>query len=689
MLKTTLSALLCGLGALPLDALADEPVSQAVIVAGKKEAVVKKVDKTVYDVANTARAANGTAQDVLQATPGVSVTAAGQIAVKGNSQVTVLVDGKPAAMLAGDERTVALQTMSGSDIASVEVITSPSAAYAANGGAILNIVLKHDRKLGTRGRIQASAADHGLWNAGASGEMNQEKLSINGSVALRRDGNQKYRSSTVDWNNPVSGRIGETVQTSEVFVHRRVETGTLDINYALTDADNLNLSMRHNSRRSRPYFDVLNKVSVGSEETIFHRISLGPNEQSDNVASLSYNHQRQDSALKAMVQRSKTTTLIDKSYRDLFAESALVPGYSRGATRSGRRLNQATVDWSGTSDSGQWGIGLDIQEKVDDLFNYQALINPVSGAETPDPETTNAYGVKGIMSAAYVTNQIRYEDWKLLIGGRAERMVLRVSPAGGMTERAHWNAFNPSLNLKYAIDETAELTLGYRRSLQMPDSRDFNPFSTYVDAQNLSRGNPSLQPQLLATWEIGTDVEIGNLSSNVTGVYRTSRDTVTDARSFADDVLITSKQNGGRARSIGLTASLDWKSDAHLSLGLDGGVFNVVLQTPDLGSIVRQQDVSGYLNVRAKSAVGQDDLELDAHVQSSAITPLGRLGSNSSVNVTWKRKLSNTLNLTVNANDIFDGSKRTYRTDTSTFRLSGFDHFVGRRLVVGFIKKFE
>jgi hypothetical protein len=99
--------------------------------------------------------------------------------------------------------------------------------------------------------------------------------------------------------------------------------------------------------------------------------------------------------------------------------------------------------------------------------------------------------------------------------------------------------------------------------------------------------------------------------------------------------------------------------------------------------------MSGYLNVRVAYSAGHDDVSLDAHGQSAGITPLGRFGPTSGVNLTWKHALSKTLGLTVNANDLFDGSSRAYRTDTGTFRQTGFDHFVVRRIYVGFVKKIE
>ncbi|MFZ6722514.1 TonB-dependent receptor [Undibacterium sp. Ji49W] len=683
-----LSVFLFVLIALPVEAHAEDPASPTVIVTGKKESVVKKIDKTVYDVSNMPRAANGSAQDVLQATPEVSVTAGGQISVKGNTQVTVLVDGKPTAMMSGDERAVALQTMSGTDIASIEVITNPSAAYNANGGAILNIVLKRNRKPGARGQIQGSATDQGLWNVGMSGDMSGKDISVHGNLAFRRDGTLKFRQSAVDWNNSLSGQAGQTIQTSEVFVRRVVESAALGVDYALSDADSLSLSMRYNNRRSRPLFDVLNQNRTAAAEAIYHRISYGPNEQSDDSASLSYSHQDNGAALKAMLQHSDTVGLIDKSYRDVFVVPVHETGYSHGATRSARHLSQATLDWSRASEHGQWGVGLDIQDKTDDLSNYQASVYPATGTEVPDPNTSNGYTVKTRLSAVYLTDQINYGKWEALLGGRVERMALSVNPANGNMQTRYGQAFNPSVHLKYAASDQTDLTFSFRRSLQRPDPRDLNPFTTYVDAQNLNRGNPDLKPQILNSWELATNVEAEHLSGNLAAFYRSSSDTVTDARSIdTGNVLLTSKQNGGQARSVGITGSLDWTPDTKLSMGIDVGVYRVMLDTPDLNVLVRQDGISGYMNFRATYSSGQDKVSLDANGQAAGITPLGRYGATSSVNLSWKHELSKTLSLTVNANDIFDGSKRSYRTDASTFRQVGFDHFVTRRIYVGFVKK--
>ncbi len=83
----------------------------------------------------------------------------------------------------------------------------------------------------------------------------------------------------------------------------------------------------------------------------------------------------------------------------MFIVPASPADYNRGATRLARHLDQATLDWSGPSEYGKWGMGLDVQDKVDNLYNYQASVDPSTGAETADPDTTNGYAVKTTLTA--------------------------------------------------------------------------------------------------------------------------------------------------------------------------------------------------------------------------------------------------------------------------------------------------
>ncbi|MGN6424846.1 MAG: TonB-dependent receptor domain-containing protein [Asticcacaulis sp.] len=654
-----------------------------ITVEGKKRPVKKAIDSTTYDVSNSPKAANGTAQDVLQAVPGVSVTADGQISVKGQSQVTVLIDGKPSAVMSGPDRAVALQTMNGSDIASVEVITDPSAAYNANGGAILNIVLKKNRNPGARGSLRAAASDQGLWNVAASGDATRGKISIHASAAFRRDGTLKYRGSSLQWRNLLTGETGATRQSSEVFIRRIVESASLGFDDDLSDKDTLSFATNYHFRRSRPWFDELNQRSDGEA---FHRISYGPNQQSDGAASLSFSHQG-EAALKLFAQSSATIALVDKSYHNDWLTPVQPADYHHGLSKSAKRLNEVSADWSRPVAGGQWGIGADAQNEVNDLTNYQAAIDPATGAETPDANVSNRFRVATELNAAYVTRRFDAGQWQVLLGARFEAMALRLTSTG-YAHDTDWAALNPSLNAQYALAKTDKLTLSYRRSLQRPDPEDLNPFTTYLDAQNRARGNPDLKPQILTAYEVNEDHDGDHISRGFGVFYRVSRDTVVETRRIEDgDILLTTKQNGGRARSYGATGSLDWTPNDVWSLRSDIGAYHVSLTTPDLDGPVRQNAVSGYLNLNLSYSKGRDSVSLDGHAQSGGLWPLGQYGPTQSVNLSWTRRLSPRFSLTVNANDIFDGNKSVTRMDAATFHTRGYNHFVARRLYIGFMRR--
>jgi outer membrane receptor for Fe3+-dicitrate len=188
-----------------------------------------------------------------------------------------------------------------------------------------------------------------------------------------------------------------------------------------------------------------------------------------------------------------------------------------------------------------------------------------------------------------------------MLAGDADGQACAVASVALGADYALSESESVSLHLRYAHSGSTDYTFSYLRSLQLPDPHDYNPFTTYIDAQNLGRGNPDLQPQRFDALEIGGNREARRLSSGWTAFYRTSRDTVTDARSFADNMLITSRQNGGQARSAGVTGSLDWTPRASLRLGVDGGAYRVMLATPDLDLLVRQSGTARYLNARAAS----------------------------------------------------------------------------------------
>ncbi len=687
-LKPLLLAALFPVAVHAQDSPAQAPTT--VVITAPKADIVKKIDKTVYNPVNSPKSANGTVQDVLQSAPGVSVTAEGALSVRGNDHVTVLIDGKPSAEMSGENRAVALQTMAASDIASIEVITNPSAAYSANGGAIINIVLKADRKPGAHVSLRGSASDQGLWTTNATADYTRGKLSLRATAGLRHDASLKFRDSDLDWHDPVSGGSGEIITSSRVFIRRVTANAALGADYDLDEAGRLSAEANWHFRHSRPLFDELHQdYAAGRLGDIYHHISDGPNQQSDDSVSVSYSREAHDAALKAGLQHSDTFTLVDKSFIDIAVFPVTPDSHARIAGKTLHRLDEATLDYTRPLGGDlRLGLGFDLRHDVDGVGNHFAYLDPLAGAAAVDPQAANRYRATTTQAAVYITGQVTWNaHWEALAGLRLESLRMRLDSDGlAAIDGPRYGTFDPSLHLKYAADAERSVTLSYRQSLERPDAGDLDPHITYVDAQNRSSGNPDLKPQALKSLEVSFDDDRKALSRGFGLFYRRSSDTVVDSRLFAaGNVLLTSKQNGGDGLSLGATGSVEWRPRQGLKLTADASLYQVRLETPDLDGPLRQAAVSYQVNFAIDYRRGADDFAFDGHVQGPGIIPERRQSAGNTLNVSWQRTLGKRLSLTLNANDVLDGSKQSFVMRTATFDQRGFNHFVVRRIYLGLV----
>ncbi|MDP5099682.1 MAG: TonB-dependent receptor, partial [Nonlabens sp.] len=132
----------------------DVAVLDAAVVIAEKTTVDIRLDKKIYNVGKDLTVRGGTASDVLNNVPSVSVDVEGNVALRGNDNVRILIDGRPSALV-GFNGADALRQIPAEAIEKIEVITSPSARYDAEGTAgILNIILRKEKLRGFNGSLQ-------------------------------------------------------------------------------------------------------------------------------------------------------------------------------------------------------------------------------------------------------------------------------------------------------------------------------------------------------------------------------------------------------------------------------------------------------------------------------------------------------------------------------------------------------
>ncbi|NCX96350.1 MAG: TonB-dependent receptor, partial [Chitinophagia bacterium] len=177
---------------------ASETTLKTANVVGEKASMELKVDKKVFNVEKNITSTGGSATDVLQNVPSVSVDGDGNVSLRGKSGVTILIDGKPATML-GSDVSSALASMPAASIESVEVITNPGAKYDAQGtGGIINIITKKDGRLGINGIGSLGAGTRDKYNGNAGINLRKGKWTtfVNGSFRLNNTFHNVYTDRT-------------------------------------------------------------------------------------------------------------------------------------------------------------------------------------------------------------------------------------------------------------------------------------------------------------------------------------------------------------------------------------------------------------------------------------------------------------------------------------------------------------
>ena len=158
-----------------------------VVVTGNRADVITSPDRVSFNVSNDLQVQTGTVADALRAVPGVEVDMQGQVSLRGDTGVTILVDGRPSAMMNGDSRGDVLMSMPAGQIERVEVITNPGAALSPEGsGGMINLVSKRARQDSHSGTVRATAGAEGRGSLNLNGSHSSSGLTLTGDVGYRR-----------------------------------------------------------------------------------------------------------------------------------------------------------------------------------------------------------------------------------------------------------------------------------------------------------------------------------------------------------------------------------------------------------------------------------------------------------------------------------------------------------------------
>lgn len=553
-------------------------VLKEVTVEGQKALIEERVDRTIYNAENDATAKGGDATDVLKRVPMLTVDMDGNVSLRGNQNIQVLINNKPSTIVAssiGD----ALKQIPADQIKTVEVITSPSAKYDAEGSAgIINIVTKKNTLEGLTLNLDAGVGLRGS-NLGLNGNYRRKKMGF----SLGGWGRANY-NVTGEFENRQT--VGERVTLQSADTRNRGLFGnyTLGWDYDINEKNYITSSVRFGVRNNkRKQFDLLTEnYNAG----ILEQYSLSGVQNLDNAntvdASLTFTHlytkpQHELSFQGQFSRNNQTSDFIN----DVF-ESTIPTSDFKNINDSYNQEMTLQVDYQvpiGTNQMLELG-GKDIMRKVfSDFSSFERQDDVYVPRTGIGANLNNNLNYDQNVMAGYLSYTLSTQNgYSFKAGTRYEYTTIDAyTKTEDDIKIPSYGVLVPSINASKKLKNGKTVKASYNRRIQRPSIRFLNPNAQYQNNINVTVGNPSLQPEYTNNYEIGYSTFIKGTTLNFTGFVRNTNDAIQNVRDvIGGDTIRTTYQNIGLENAYGGSVFANVMI-GKLTLNGGGDVFYAVL----------------------------------------------------------------------------------------------------------------
>ena len=497
-----------------------------IVIIAEKSTVEIRLDKRIYNVGKDMTVKGGSASDVLDNVPSVDVDVEGNVSLRGNENVRILIDGKPSALV-GLSGSDALRQLPADAIERVEVVTSPSARYDAEGTAgILNIILRKGVATGLNGSLNTTIGDPIQYSIASNINFRTKKINFFTNLGYRNSsspGNFLTNLSTFENESVNSLRIedrdferkrnGYNINLGlEYFLSNESSiTGT----YFYRDSDNKNLSTN-----AIQVFDVNNILEYSD-------VRVQDEDEIDETSQISLNYTNN-------INNSGHKLTIDFQYSDskeietAFIDDSLASENNITTENSKSTLIQSDyVLPIGEHMQFELGYRGDFQD-----LNSNFLVNRIPEL---DFNPSNNLTFKQNVNAIYSQFGNKINKFSYLLGLRTEitDVKVRLTNTNENFDYRYTEVF-PTINFGLERTDNQSFTLGYSRRLRRPRYWYLNPFESRNSQNVIYKGNPGLIPTFTNSFDLGFLQKIGKLTLNssiyfqhsVNAIQRVSRDEI-------------------------------------------------------------------------------------------------------------------------------------------------------------------
>jgi len=649
--------------------------TEEILISGQRSPISYEIDKKVIDVGSQFTAASGTAVDILENVPSVTVDIEGNVSLRGSGNFTVLIDGRPTVLDASD----VLQQIPASSIQNIEIITNPSAKYDPEGtSGIINIVMKKSDQVGISGVAEL--------NGGLNDQYGAEGI-------------LDYRSGDFQANFGANynKRLFKMVEEENNWTNR-------DEFYSYYDSDG-------NGTRGRTFFRLNGSLSynlgLGNLITLGGRFS---DRAFNRISNLSYNQWTSDDPSRQFFRSYSDRERSGYSYSlflnyllkfnenghqltaDISYDNAENEEYTinnlrqDGSVISGQKSTEAGPDENfrikldytlplNAKSKFEAGYQTDLELSTErtGLYYYQADVD--NYVEQIDFRNEANYDKTVHSVYSLYSNKIGRLGFQFGARGEYTGRQIDVARSNSSFEIDRWDFF-PSAHFSYEFLDKHQLMTSYTRRINRPRGWQLEPFETWMDAYNVRIGNPGLLPEYIDSYELGYQTYIGNMVFSVEGYYRIVNNKVERISSvYSDGITLNSVDNVGKDYSLGTELFFNFDPISNWNVNLIGNIYDYRIE----GTINDREfsRTSFNWNIRFNNIIKLNDrlqLQINAIYNSPSVSSQGRTEDFLFVNTALRYEvIANMLTATLQMRDVLSSFKREHTLQTPdlyTYRLA-------------------
>ena len=513
---------------------------EGVDVVGQSAEVEIRLDKRVYNVSKNNLIRGGTVSDVLENVPSVSVDIDGNIELRGNNNVRILVDGKPSGLI-GLGGIDALTRLPAESIEKVEVITSPSARYQAEGTTgIINIILAKRFLKGLNGVFNLSAGRNDTYSGSANLNYRNGKFNFftNSGYSDRTNKGRAVQDNV--YTDPLES-VERYVEERQFNRRRQGFNVNIGLDYQMTEKTSLTMSYLTNERDGDN--STINEQSQYQIDGVLvtNRYEKEIDREDSNQFSVDFEHQfnKQGHKLTATLQTEKNDETETSDINSFFENGQPSDDSEINRTVENQERNLAQLDYVFPIDKNtqfEAGYrGTDNKRKID----FEVQIIDENDNATVDENLSNVLDFEQEVHALYSQYGKKFNTFSFLAGLRFEntRIFVEQLDSSSPLNNKSYNDYFPTLNLGWEISPTASITLGYNRRISRPNAWTLNPFQSRSSKTSYFQGNPKLDPSYSNGIDIGYLKQFKKVTLNSSVYYRKSTDAVSRVAIVTDETV--------------------------------------------------------------------------------------------------------------------------------------------------------